>query len=165
MRASGVTRSNLSSPSSRLIELMIDLPWQYVSARSMATGSVVSTMIGTRTLRDQALVELVGVVQFVAVGVLQVDVDDLRAALHLPPRDLARLFVLLGRDQPLELPRADLVRALADDQRPVVVVRFDEVDAGEHRRAAAARRRAAACRRPSPRRRACARTSCRSSRR
>ncbi len=48
-RASGVTRSNFSSPSSRLIELMIDLPWQYVSARSSATGSVVSIMIGTRT--------------------------------------------------------------------------------------------------------------------
>ena len=50
-RASGVTRSNFSSPSSRLTELMIDLPWQYVSERSMATGSVVSIMIGTRTLR------------------------------------------------------------------------------------------------------------------
>ncbi len=100
-------------------------------------------------LVDQLLVEAIDVVQLVAVGVLQVDVDDLRAALDLASRDLAGLFVLLFGDQPLELARADLVRALADDERAVVIVGLDEIDAGEQRRACCARARAGACPRPS----------------
>ena len=95
VRASGVTRSNFSRPSSRLIELMIDLPWQYVSARSIDDRIGRVDHDRHADLLDQQLVEAVDVVQLVAVGVLQVDVDDLRAALHLLPRDLARLFVLL----------------------------------------------------------------------
>ncbi|MNH97313.1 hypothetical protein D3C73_500060 [compost metagenome] len=45
----GVTSSNFSSPSSRLMELMIALPWQYCSARSITLGSVVSIISGTFT--------------------------------------------------------------------------------------------------------------------
>ena len=86
-------------------------------------------------LLAEQLVEAVDVHELVAIGVLQVHVDDLRAALHLLARDLAGLFVLLRGDQPLELLRADLVRPLADDQRAVVVRRLDEVDAGVQRAA------------------------------
>ena len=74
---------------------MIDLPWQYVS--DALDRDRVGRVDHDRhaDLLDQLLVEAVDVVQLVAVGVLQVDVDDLRAALHLPARDLARLLVLL----------------------------------------------------------------------
>ena len=49
--AIGQMRSNFSSPSSRLIELMMLLPWQYVSASSIAFGSVVSIITGALILR------------------------------------------------------------------------------------------------------------------
>ncbi len=48
-RASGTTFSKRSSPSSRLTELMMALPWQYVSAISMTFSSVESIISGTRT--------------------------------------------------------------------------------------------------------------------
>jgi hypothetical protein len=44
--AIGQTTLNFSSPSSRLIELRMLLPWHQVSARYRATGSVVSTITG-----------------------------------------------------------------------------------------------------------------------
>ena len=81
-------------------------------------------------LVDHLLVEAVDIVHLFAVGILEVDVDDLRTVLHLPAADLRSLFVLLVRNQPLEGTRADLVRALANQQRTVVVVRFDQLDAG-----------------------------------
>ena len=52
-RASGTTVSKRSSPSSRLIELMIALPWQHVSARSITAASVESIMSGRLDLADQ----------------------------------------------------------------------------------------------------------------
>ena len=53
-------------------------------------------------LADQLLVEQRDVVHFVAVGALQADVDDVRAVLHLPARDLDGLFPFLRGDQVLE---------------------------------------------------------------
>ncbi len=50
-RASGQMSSNFSSPSSRLTELMMLLPWQYVSDNSTDFGSVVSIMTGALILR------------------------------------------------------------------------------------------------------------------
>ena len=81
-------------------------------------------------LADQLLVERRDVLDLVAVGALQADVDDVRAVLHLPARDLGGLFPLLLGDQVLEQPRADHVGALADDQRPVALVGLHQFDAG-----------------------------------
>ena len=50
-RRSGTTRSKRSSPSSRLIELTMALPWHIRSARSMTAASVESIISGTFTLR------------------------------------------------------------------------------------------------------------------
>ena len=47
---SGQTSSNFSSPSSRLTELMMHLPWHHIRALSMALGSVVSTITGALIL-------------------------------------------------------------------------------------------------------------------
>ena len=46
-------------------------------------------------LADQLLVERRDVRHLVAIGALQADVDDVRAVLHLPARDLAGLFPFL----------------------------------------------------------------------
>ena len=51
---------------------------------------------------DQLFVELRDVVHLVAIGALQADVDDVRAVLHLAPRDLDGFFPFLGGDQVLE---------------------------------------------------------------
>ena len=85
-------------------------------------------------------VELADRGPLVALGGLQADVDDLRAALDLAARDLGRLVPVAGRHQVAELPRADDVGALAHQQRPVVGGGLDQLDAGERRapRAAAA---------------------------
>ena len=65
-----------------------------------------------------------------AIRRLKADVDDVRAILHLPTRDLARLFPFLGRDHFLEQARADDVGALAHDQGTIRVFGFDQFDAG-----------------------------------
>ncbi len=117
-------------------------------------------------LADQLVVERRDVLDLVAIGALQADVDDVRAVLHLPARDLAGLFPLLLGDHVLEQPRADDVGALADDQRAVALLGLHQFDArivGAMRRAPASR--AAACPRPSARWLGCAPGWCRSSRR
>ena len=48
-RARGTTDWNRSSPSSRLMELMMDLPWSIVKASSITSESVESIMIGAFT--------------------------------------------------------------------------------------------------------------------
>ena len=48
---SGTTRSNRSSPSSRLIELTIALPWHFIRASSSTCASVESIISGALTLR------------------------------------------------------------------------------------------------------------------
>src|SRR5262249_54782785 len=67
-------------------------------------------------LTDQLVVEQIDIAEFFAVGVLQIDVDDLGPALDLLAADLARLFVFLLGDQPFELARAHFVGAFTDDQ-------------------------------------------------
>ena len=49
--ASGTTLSSFSGAILELIELMIDLPWQYVRAFSTAAASVLSMTNGTFTMR------------------------------------------------------------------------------------------------------------------
>ena len=129
--ASGQTRSNFSSPSSRLMELMMLLPWHYVSASSMARGSVVSIITGALILRHQLLVES-GSISFslVAIRGLKADVDNVRAVFHLPAGDFGGFFPLLLGDQILEEARADDVGAFADDQRTVAFFGFHQLDAG-----------------------------------
>ena len=82
---------------------------------------------------DQLLVERRNVVHFVAIGALQADVHDVRAAFHLPPRDFGGFFPLFGRHQILEQARADHVGALADDQRPRAFFGFDHFNPGINR--------------------------------
>ena len=68
------------------------------------------------------------VVDFVAVRILKVDVDDLRAAAHLRAADLGCFLEFALRDQPLEFAAAEHVGALADDHRARALVddqRFD----------------------------------------
>ena len=74
-----------------------------------------------------AIVETVYVIQLVAVGVLEIDVADLRAAFHLLARYLCRLFVFLFGDKAFELARAYFVGPLADDERALVVARLDKI--------------------------------------
>ena len=100
-----------------------------MSARSIATGSVVSIMIGALTTRIMLLVEAIYVIELFAVGVLQIHIEDLRAAFDLLAGDLGGFFVFLFGDQAFEFARADFVGALADDQRALVVAGFDKIDA------------------------------------
>ena len=82
---------------------------------------------------DDLLVEALDVLRLVAVGVLEVDVDELRAGLDLRAADLGRLLELLFLDEPLELAAADLVGPLADDERPGRLLALDVVDARDVR--------------------------------
>ncbi len=94
-------------------------------------------------LVDDLLVKAVDVGQLVAVGVFEVDVDDVRAALDLGAGDLGGFLEFLVGDETLERARADFVGAFADDERAVVVGGLDEFDAGVPgfaRRAECARR-------------------------
>jgi hypothetical protein len=84
-------------------------------------------------LPDQLGQERQHVGELVAIGIGEADVDHLRAALDLLSADLARLFPRAFADQPLEAPRADHVRALADQHGAVVVADLEEVDAGQDR--------------------------------
>ena len=82
---------------------------------------------------NELVVEGLNVLHFFAVGALQADVHDMRAAFHLPPRDFGGFFPLLGGDKILEEARADYVGALADDQRTSAVFRLDDFDPGINR--------------------------------
>ena len=75
------------------------------------------------------VIELVHRGLLVALGGLQADIDDLRAALHLAAGDLGRFVPLAGVHELPKLLRANDVGALADQQRPVVLVGLDQVDA------------------------------------
>ena len=79
------------------------------------------------------LEELGHVLDLVAVGILQADVDDVGAAPHLRAADFRRLLEFALRDQPLELAAAQHVGALADDHRAGGVVDNQRFDPGDHR--------------------------------
>ena len=79
---------------------------------------------------DELIVKRRNVFYFVAVGALQANVNDVRAAFHLAAGDFGGFFPLFGGDQTLELARADYVGAFADDQRPRAFFRLDHFDAG-----------------------------------
>ncbi len=70
-------------------------------------------------MRVDALEKRVGVGRLVPVGILEADVDDLGAALDLRARDLGRGVELPVGDEPLELPAAEHVGALADEHGTV----------------------------------------------
>src|SRR5208282_2282609 len=84
-------------------------------------------------LADQLVVERRDILDLIAVRALQADIDNMRAAFHLPARNLGGLFPLFGADEILKCTRSDYVRALTDDQRPRALFGFDNVDAGIHR--------------------------------
>src|SRR6185295_4923515 len=73
-------------------------------------------------LPDQLVVERRNVLDLVAIGRLQTDIDDMRAVADLAPRNLARFFPFLAGDQVLEEPRTNDVGPFADDQRSAGVV-------------------------------------------
>ena len=77
---------------------------------------------------NHLFVETIDVIKLLAIGVLEIDVADLRTPLNLLPGDLGCLFVFLFGDQALEFTRADFVGSLANDQRALVIARFDKVD-------------------------------------
>ncbi len=84
-------------------------------------------------LADELGQEGVHVGELVAIGIGEADVHDPGAALHLAAADLARLLPLPRGDELLELARADHVRALADEDGPVVIAHLEEVDPGDER--------------------------------
>ena len=88
---------------------------------------------GGLDLLDQQLVERIDVRQLVAVGVFEIDINDLRAAAHLGAADLGGLFKPLFRYEPLEAARSDHVGPLAHQQRPVVITSFHDIDASKLR--------------------------------
>ena len=95
-------------------------------------------MSGTLIFFDDQLKEALHVRQFVAVRVLQADVDDVRPAFDLGAGDFRRLLVFPFADQPLELPRADARSSVRRPRRPVGVLDLDGLDAGDGRRMRAA---------------------------
>ena len=84
---------------------------------------------GRFDLADELGVEGRDVVDLVAVGALQADVDDVRAVAHLAARDVGGLFPFLGGDEIFEEARADHVGALADEKRTIALLGFHEFDA------------------------------------
>ena len=79
---------------------------------------------------DELFVEGGNVGDFVAVGGLEADVDDVCAVADLPAGDLGGLLPFLSGDHVFEEAGADDVRALADDEWAIGVVGFDQFDAG-----------------------------------
>jgi hypothetical protein len=69
-------------------------------------------MIGTREISGSAAIKFRN--RAIDHALVHVDVDELRAALHLAARDIERGIVVAGRDQLAELGRAGDVRALPD---------------------------------------------------
>ncbi len=101
-RASGQMRSNFSSPSSRLIELMM-LFALAVGERQFHAARVGGIDHDRRfDFADQLLVKGRNILQLFAIRALQANVDDVRAAFYLASRDFGSFFPLLGRDQILE---------------------------------------------------------------
>ena len=86
-------------------------------------------MIGALILRMSLFVERWNVVDFVAVGALETNVHNVRAALHLTACNFGGFFPLFGGDEVLEEARADNVGPLADDQRPRGFFGLDHLDA------------------------------------
>src|SRR6185437_3891855 len=70
------------------------------------------------------------VLEFVALGALEADVNDMRAAFHLAAGDFGGFLPLVGGDEIFEQARADYVGAFADDERAGAVFGFDDLDAG-----------------------------------
>jgi hypothetical protein len=123
-------RSNFSSPSSRLMELMMLLPWQYVSASSTRVRIGGVDHHRRLDLADQLFVERrMSFISSRSVDCRQTSTTCAPfftcqraisvASSHFSPRPV------------LEQARADHVGALADDQRTVLVVGFDQFDAAE----------------------------------
>ena len=81
-------------------------------------------------LANQLVVEGRNVLDFVAVGALQANVNDMRAAFHLAAGDFGGFLPLLRGHEFFEFARADHVRALADDQRPRAFFGLDDLDSG-----------------------------------
>ena len=162
---SGTTFSKRSSPSSRLIEFTIALPWQWRSASSITAASVESIISGTFTLRVRVAMNCSMSAASSRSGLARQTSSTCALARTCARPISAASSNWLGDDQLLEAPRADDVRALADEDRPVVVGGVDDLDAahgqgllrGRHARRAAAHELARA--------RGCARASSRSSRR
>ena len=83
-------------------------------------------------LANQLFVKRRYVFFLVALRALQAYVHDMRAAAHLPPRNLACLFPLFFRHQVLEQSRPDDVCPFAYQQRPRAFLGFDSFDSGVH---------------------------------
>ena len=111
------------------------LPWHFRSASSI-TASIrrVDHQRDFHLLGDEVH-EALHVRRLVAVRIGEADVHDLAAPLHLGAPDLRGLLELLLDDQLLEPPRADDVRALADDHRAIVIGRIERLDPAHRGRA------------------------------
>src|SRR6266478_6088812 len=79
---------------------------------------------------DELFVKRGNVFLFVALGALQANVYDVRAAADLAAGDFAGFFPLFFGDEVFEEARADHVSALADEQRARAVFSFDGFDTG-----------------------------------
>ena len=129
--AIGITRSALSRPASRLIELTIARPGIASSAASITSGSVESIWIGAGWVSEMRwTTSRIWTSSSCALGQRDADVQDVRAAVHLVLGHLHESVVVVGEEQLLGLARALRVDALADERRARLL---DEVRCGHHR--------------------------------
>src|SRR5579863_748038 len=84
-------------------------------------------------LAYEIAVEVRDIIYLIAVRALQANVHDVRAALHLAPRDFGGFLPLFLCHEVLERPRADHVRALSHHERARALFGFDHFDPGVDR--------------------------------
>jgi hypothetical protein len=130
-------RRNSASPSFSEIELTIGLPCTHFSPASITLHLELSIMTGTRAMSGSLAIRFRNRAHRrgrVEHRLVHVDVDDLRAVLHLLARDADRLLVLLVQDHPREGLRAGDVGALADVDEQRIVGDGDRLEAGQPHR-------------------------------
>ena len=86
---------------------------------------------GHLDLAGQAFEKLVHILQFVAVGIGETGVDDMRAVANLLAGDFGGLFVFALGDEAFEFTAADDIGALADHNGPFFRRNFKIFDAGD----------------------------------
>ena len=146
--ASGTTDWKRASPSSRLIEFRIDLPWLHFRPSSMTVASVESIMSGTLTIfvtRSRNA--------FASAASSRSGSWRQTSMIWAPPLTCARAISAAASNWPsairrLNLRRAEHVGALADEDRPHVLVDLERLDAGDEDAVVDGRRAAASCPRP-----------------
>src|SRR6267378_553054 len=127
-RSSGATRSKRSSPSSRLIELTMALPWQWRSASSRTAASVESIISGTFTRRVSSRMK-----RSMSAASSRSGLARHTSSTWAEARTWARPISAASSKRSVTISslnfRADDVGTLAHEHRTVVVGRIEDLDA------------------------------------